>query len=282
VRDCKKPNGNCTVAKDPDDGLVVQCVGPWVKDKHHYLGKYLAATSQVRARYLPPHGDGGTTYVELFAGNGRAYIPDTKEFIDGSPLIAVNDPHRSFSDIILCDIDEENVHALRERTKHTRRVRVEQGDCNAIIDRIVRSIPKRSYAVALLDPFGPGALSFETIRRLAAFPRMDLILHFPLGAMKRNFKDYAKYERFLGLPAKDWGVDIIHGEDISSLIPVMRRQLISLGYGEHGVDVRSPRVTNTSNVLLYHLVFASKHIRGDEIWNSVTKNPPNGQIAMPW
>src|SRR5882762_5998726 len=44
----KKANGNCT-NPDPDDGLPVQCVGPWTKDKHHYLRQYIEATRAVRA-----------------------------------------------------------------------------------------------------------------------------------------------------------------------------------------------------------------------------------------
>jgi three-Cys-motif partner protein len=141
-------------------------------------------------------------------------------------------------------------------------------------------IPSRAYCVALIDPFGPGALDFNTMRRLAAFPRMDLIVHFPIGPMKRGFEHYPRFERFIGLPAEKWGVDIVHGEDIRHLIPVMRRQLMTVGYDDHEVAVRAPRVANTSNVALYHLLFASKHVRGDEIWNSVTKNAPNGQLSL--
>jgi hypothetical protein len=110
---------------------------------------------------------------------------------------------------------------------------------------------------------------------------MDLIIHFPIGAMKRNFENYRSFERFLGLPTKEWKVDIVHGDDIGQLIPVLRSQLLRVGYGDHEIAVKSPRVLNRSNTTLYHLVYASKHTKGEQIWNSITKNEPNGQLGLP-
>lgn len=299
MSDCRKKNGNCTVADDPDDELPVQCVGSWSKEKHGYVRKFLEATRSVRASYLPPRGDGGTAFIDLFAGPGRARVRENvnglvrepAEFIDGSPLIALCEPN--ISDIVLCELDSENLAALRSRTSHSRKVSVVEGDCNKVIDEIVAKIPRRGYSLALLDPFSASALAFNTIRRLAAFPRMDLIIHFPIGSMKRSFENYRIFERFLGVPPEQWGVApiaegidpreqpaIVHGEDVRGLLDVMRRQLRSLGYADHEITVRTPTMRNTSNVVLYYLIFASKHVLGDEIWNSVTKNAPNGQLRL--
>ncbi len=64
------------------------------------------------------------------------------------------------------------------------------------------------------------------------------------------------------------------------MIPVLRRQLVSVGYRDDEIAVKSPRVMNRSNTTLYHLVYASKHSKGEQIWNSVTKNEPNGQLPL--
>jgi len=42
-----KKNGNCMVPAE--DGLPVQCVGPWAKDKHDYLRRYIEATKGPRS-----------------------------------------------------------------------------------------------------------------------------------------------------------------------------------------------------------------------------------------
>ncbi len=279
---CEKKNGNCTAAVDPIDGLPVQCVGIWSKDKHHYLRTYFAATKNVRAQFTPPKGQGGTAFIDLFAGPGRARTREDADFIDGSPLIAVNIPHsdHGFTDVILCDIDPENVETLRKRTDGDRRVTIIDGNCNHRIDDVVAKIPRHAYAVALVDPFGASNLDFNTIRRLAAFPHLDFIIHFPIGSMKRNFMDH-DFETFIGLPKDQWGLDIVHGDDVGKLIGVYRRQLATLGYPQREAPVNYPAIKNNQQLALYHLVFASKHPLGDDIWNSITKNLPSGQTRLP-
>jgi hypothetical protein len=122
---------------------------------------------------------------------------------------------------------------------------------------------------------------------------MDLIIHFPIGSMKRNFLSYVIFERFLGVPRDQWGIApiaegidpreqpaIVRAADVQGLLNVMWRQLRSLGYADHEISVRTPAMKNASNVVLYYLIFASKHQLGDEIWNSVTKNAPSPQLRL--
>ena len=108
-----KENGNCTIPA-PDDGLPVQCVGPWSKRKHDILRRYLSASGGPRRGYLPP-APGGAAFVDLFAGPGRARVRTTGELDDGSPLIALKQP-LGFTRLVLCELDPENADALRRRT----------------------------------------------------------------------------------------------------------------------------------------------------------------------
>jgi three-Cys-motif partner protein len=259
----------------------VQCVGAWAKDKHFYLLKYIDATRQVRAQYLPPKGVGGAAFIDLFAGPGRARVKAPREFIDGSPLIALRYETAPFSRVVLCDIDDENIDALRKRTAtYGDRCKVVAGDCNAKIAEILSHVPVYGLNVALLDPFAASALSFETIKALAARDRMDLIIHFPMSDLKRNFRtDKKHFERFLGLPEAQWGFKVTKPSDVPKLIGVLRAQLAKFGYPPR--ELISPAVKNTTNNVLYHLVYASKHPKGDEIWQSITRRLPSGQGSLP-
>jgi three-Cys-motif partner protein len=174
-------NGNCNL-QNRDDGLALQCVGEWARDKHYYLERYINATRQVRAKFLPPKGIGGAAFIDLFGGPGRCCVRGARpEIIYGSPLIALRHEEAPFTRVVVCDLDRENVEALRERTQgFGARARIIEGNCNLVIDQIVDQIPAEGLNIALIDPFAASELNFDaTISRLARFKRMDLIIHCP-------------------------------------------------------------------------------------------------------
>lgn len=265
--------GNCTLASD--DGSAVQCVGEWVLDKHEYVRRYIEATHGARARYLGP-GNGGAAFVDLYAGPGRARIRDTGEFVAGSPFLALDHKVAPFSRVVLCELAEVNLTALSKRIEHEQtRVSLIDGDCNEVIHEIVSAVPARGLNLAFVDPYSLAALSFETLRRLAAVQRMDLIIHFPTGGIKRNWgKVDEGLDRFLG--TKDWRAAAPGGaKDAAKLVDVLREQLTGAGYT--GANVRAVPIENKKHARMYHLVFASKHALADKIWNDVTKHKPSGQ-----
>ncbi len=274
----RKENGNCE--NPAEDGLPSQGVGEWAATKYGRIRLYIEATRAVRAKYLPPVGNGGAAYLDLFAGPGRARIRDQPETVAGSALIAVEHIDAPFTRIILCDLDPENVHALTERTKNDHRVAIVQGDCNAEIDRLVALVPPHGLNIALIDPFGPTPMKWSTIARVAAVKRMDLLIHFPTGAIKRNFYhpgfDHT-LDEMLGTPA--WRSRVLSAEHVPKLIDVLHEQLVELGYASE--RVKTLPVKADKNLLLYHLVFASKDARGTAIWKSITTHD-GAQRGMPW
>ena len=152
-------------------------------------------------------------------------------------------------------------------------------DCNKRIDEIVRAIPTYGLNLALIDPFGVSALHFEVIKRLAAFARMDILLHFPTNTIKRNLhepKFHDRVDQFFG--TKAWRGRITEASDVVQLIDVLREQLRPLSYTD--VKLNSMPIKNDMNNVLYHLVFASKHDKGDAIWQSVTRTDAKGQRSM--
>lgn len=266
-------NGNCYEV-DPADGLPIQCVGDWAEErKHDILRKFIDATREVRKMYHPDNGGrGGAAYLDLFAGPGRARIRETGVRCDGSPLIAVKHDSAPFTKLIFCDLDEGNVAALAERTRGDSRVSIIEGDCNAEIDRIVAEVPRYGLNLALVDPYGLNQLVFETIRRLAlSSERMDLLIHFPTGTMKRNI---AKAKTGAATKAKmanalGEGVTAIAPRHVVREVETLRKNLAKLGYTGSGARVLDVR--NGSGVVMYHLVYVSRHPLGDKIWESITR-----------
>jgi three-Cys-motif partner protein len=278
----KSPNGNCP--NPLPDGHPAQCVGAWALDKHHYVGRYIEATRATRKKYLVPAGTGGAAYIDLFAGPGRARISETGQVVDGSPLLALNHADAPFTDLVLCDLDAANVSALRARTSgRTAKVNVFQGDSNREIAKITRVIPPRGLNVALVDPFRPSDLRWSTIEMLAGLDRLDLIVNFGTGFIRRNLFDPTKpdYDKVIdamlptGFP---WRQRVRSLQDAAKLIDCFREALGGLGYDQS--RVRHIEIKNQTNTVMYHLVFASKKGLGTKIWNSIAKSPPDGQREL--
>lgn len=275
-----KPNGNCT--NPGPDGLVVQCVGVWAKEKHDYVRRYIEATHAARQKYLAPRGRGGSAFIDLFAGPGSARIRSSGEIIDGSPLFAAKHSAAPFTRLICADKEPENIAALDARLKAVSRpADAFCGDCNDAIDDIVRCVPRYGLNLALVDPYALAPLSFETLRKLAAIKRMDLIVHFPTMDVKRNFKrnfaDAAAYiTRFLGTDR--WKSLVTGPRDAVKLIIVLYEQLAQFGYTQGHVRTAEIR---TKGRVLYHLVFATKAKLGDKIWQSILRTDVRGQRSLP-
>lgn len=275
--DRKQKNGNCS--DSGDDGLPVQCVGPWEVDKHEPLARYMKATRGPRKDYLPPVGQGGAAYIDLFAGPGRAREWSTGRLVDGSPLVALKHTEAPFSTLVFCEKDPKNAAALRKRTEHDERVVVIEGDCHDLIDDIISATPPRGLNFALVDPFSLDQLRFDTIARLARVQRMDLLIHLPTMDMKRNFGRGTETRLTKALGTDEWKKHASGPSGIARwAVEALRTKLTEFGYT--GTEVPSPMVTNTKNGGLYHLVFASKHDLGDKIWKSIAKTSGSGQGSL--
>jgi hypothetical protein len=73
--------------------------------------------------------------------------------------------------------------------------------------------------------------------------------------------------------------DRAEGRDAPQLIPIFRRQLEER-FGYRPENTYTTPIRNNKGTVLYHLVFASKHAKGNEIWERVTKRSPPGQKRL--
>ena len=219
---------------------------------------------------------GGAAYIDLFAGPGRARIRGTGEIVDGSPLIAAAHARAPFTKLVFCDLDAENVAALTARTAaFGDRVKIIPGDCTGTINQVVGEVPPHGLNFALVDPFGPKMLRWDMLARLGEVKRMDLLIHFPTGSIKRNF-DTLDFDAMVG--TSDWRADVRNPHEVPNLVDHLRRSLERIGYT--GKAVRSMPIKNTKEGVLYHLVFATKDPLGDKIWSSIVQTNARGQRSL--
>ncbi len=266
----QKANGNCPVCRE--DGLALQCIGPWSLEKHDYLRRYIEATHAVRARFKR----GGAAFIDVFAGPGRAKRTDTGQIVDGSPLIAACHARAPFSHLVFGESDQENIVALQGRTTRFQpRVHVVEGDSIQGIQSIIAKIPPHGLNLALVDPFGPAGLRWIMLEALARVQRMDLIVHFPTVGARRN-EAHVDFDAMVG--SNSWRNK--PGGLLQQLVACLKENLRKLDYKKG--DVRDVPVKNNQGGVLYHLIFATKNPLGEKIWKSIVRTDASGQRGFGW
>ncbi|MDP3791044.1 MAG: three-Cys-motif partner protein TcmP [Candidatus Omnitrophota bacterium] len=277
---CKDKEGNCLSIGS--DGLVVQCVGPWVEDKYYFLERYLNASREVRRKYAER---GNAVFVDLFAGPGKCIIKDDKREIDGGASRALRRDEAQFNESFLFDISKANVIALEKRLSSIANCSIKQGDSNLSICELVKKLSGhrfKRYHFIFIDPFGPEALKFSTLIELTKLSRLDMLIHFPIMAIRRNLKMWVKkdntiLDEFLG--TKEWRDKISSlSEDkiCSALINVYKDALSTIGC-VFIFDLKPVAIKNTKNAPLYDLILVSKNPLAQKIWNTVVNKDPDGQ-----
>jgi three-Cys-motif partner protein len=287
---CRPKDGNCY--RSGSDGFPVQCVGPWAKHKYWVLERYLEATYGVRQKFSV---NGNSVYIDLFAGPGLCIIRDELEEIDGGCLRVVKYPKAPFNQHYFVDSKDTNIAALKKRMPDGKEYFFDTGDSNLSIHDIVGKLSKQDYKYhfAYVDPFGPEGLKFSTIEALSRLSRIDLLIHFPIGPIRRNIPhwrehDHSTLDEFLG--TSKWREklgDLRQGRTLGTLLDIYKEQLIRIGFPEEGLSTKEsdnlwsnlPAVSirNTVEGELYVLVLASKHGAGQRIWSSSIKVAPGGQ-----
>lgn len=290
-KNCRDSNGNCDVLGS--DGLPVQCVGPWSEDKYYFLERYLNASCEARRKFSDKDN---TVFIDLFAGPGKCIIKREKREIPSGGMRAIHRDEAPFNELYFFDINATNTDALGERTSNKPNCHIIHGDSNNLVKGLVEKLLQKRYRYhfAFIDPFGPEGLIFETIAELARLNRMDMLIHFPIGSIKRNIPNWLQkkntiLDRLLGTDT--WRNEIKKkvGRNICGvLIEIFKKQLQTIGYPEEGlklaasdrnVQIGLPTVSvkNTKDVNLYVLILASKHRLAQKIWSSIIRRNPDGQ-----
>jgi len=245
------------------------------------LERYL----DIFTRGVGPKWRGKLSYIDLFSGPGRSIIRGTGEEVEGSPFVALN---YNFAHYTFVD-DPDVISTLKRRLARNAKsgmVSTVEGDCNDVIEEIRNASPPDHLTLAFVDPTGL-QIQFRTIQRLVQDRRVDLLMTIQFGmGIRLNIRQYSESEGsaltgFLGNTR--WREDLEAGVSPSQvgqrIVDRYMRQLQELGYStvqNRDVSVRSDQ----NNLLLYFIVLASRHPRGQDFWHKITKIRPSGQRVM--
>lgn len=255
-----------------EDGLRLDDVGIWTKEKHKRLRKYVDITRAVRKRWVD--GPGGATYVDLFCGAGRAVVRETGERIDGSPLVAFNAAkggNAPFSKIYIADESEETVRAAEQRLVAAGApVAIEIGRAKETAGRLAARLNQHGLHLVFLDPFSLEDLPFSVIRTFAALKHVDMLIHVSAQDLQRNWDRYsAASDSPLDEFAPGWrkAVDLRQRKDATraAYIRYWVSKIEELGFPSGRFEL----IAGSKNQRLYWLVLASRHRRAAEFWDKI-------------
>jgi three-Cys-motif partner protein len=264
-------------------------------------------TEIVLGGYLPLFTRAGKTsrhrlYIDGFAGTARNLEQGTGRQIPGSPRVALG-VEPPFTHLLLFEVPGKaaELESSLRGDFPDRTIRVIGGDCNTTMTTGLqwvrehgssKSGPHLGQAIAYLDPDAL-ELDWRTVETLAKWGmtaaaaehrrrnRIEQLILFPTGPMRRtlpgpgkaeaNEIQKAEVDRLFGnsswreiYSAQHDGR--IRGEDSwLHYVELYRLGLARLGYEySSAIEVR-----NTSNVVLYHLVFATGHPAGANIMKAI-------------
>jgi three-Cys-motif partner protein len=268
---------------DPDDGLIVGEVGPWAKEKHDRLRRYIDAARGARAKFLPPKGTAGASYIELYSGAGRSVIKDTNQFIEGSAVVAFNAGRASghpFSEMHLSDLEAQNSAAVVQRTKALGGTPTSYvGAASVVVDQVMSAINPYGLHLAFLDPFNLAQLPFSIIERMLRVKRMDMIIHVSVQDLQRNLDKHSRVGQSLDIFAPGWrdAVDVNQATAAlrAAFVEYWLAMIRSLGTRP---ATGKPLIVGEKNQRLYWLVFVSSNPLGHELWNDVQNLTGQGSL----
>ena len=245
-------------------------------------------------------------YIETHGASGLCKEKETGKLVNGSPVIV----HSSFPivPINLCEIIPSRRETLETQFKGVENVKVLQGDCNKLIDKL-HCMPNCAWYFHFLDPDGIRTeekepcdqLTYQTIKKVMTWRNSEVFLNFPLLAFLRwgsysirypeessSQKLHAAFTRFYG--GEDW-IDFYvrdsRGWKMDALVDNFISQRIQPYYKE---PVLRYLVRTEGNSPVYYLIFGTNHWLGSlfmgkafklasDIWSKELSREPE-QISL--
>jgi three-Cys-motif partner protein len=252
------------------DGLWLEHVGPWAKQKHKILTDYIQICSATRNKYIH------RAFLDPFSGPGKSRIRDTGELIDGSPVVAYNQGLKgtAFTNIFISDADADLLKSAETRLlERGAPVRAFDGPASAAVPSMVRALDPYGLHLAILDPHNLGTLSFDLFASLAKLSKIDIIVHVSISDLQRNVDLYSseeqlQFDRF----APGWRDHVnTNNKNKESL-----RAAIIEYWTEKVVELGLPRakhcelIRGSGNQRLYWLMLLAKHDLARSFWSKIS------------
>jgi three-Cys-motif partner protein len=257
---------------DPEDGLIREIVGPWAKEKHERIEKYVNTYRHVRTKFLTGTSR-SATYIELFCGPGRCRIRDTQTVIDGSPLVALRSAQKGgqpFSELHLGDMRGDFVDAACARVRTAGGY--VQGYKTAALeaaDAVIKNLNPYGLHFIVLDPYKLESLSFELIKKLSVLKHVDMLLHVSAMDLTRNLDKYID-DGTLDIFAPGWRDAVDHkrlGQEATraAIFTYWCKLVEGLGFKPPKSDL----VKGPGNQRLYWLAFISRNDIANSFWDDI-------------
>lgn len=160
-------------------------IGIWSEIKLAILKEYASAYSRILSAQTSPRLH--HIYIDGFAGAGKHISKSTGEFVQGSPLNAL-EVKPPFKDYYLVDLNEERVLGLEKQIGPRPDVHLLHGDCNTVLlEDVLPNADFKKYrrALCVLDPYGLH-LDWKVIEKAGSMKSVDMFLNFPVADMNRN------------------------------------------------------------------------------------------------
>jgi three-Cys-motif partner protein len=266
-----------------EDGLPVDEVGPWAKNKHELLRKYLDISRGVRTKFVS--GPGGATYIDLFSGTGRALVRDTGETIDGSPLVAfkcARDGGAPFSEIHIADASADKCRAAEQRLIRAGGLPTAYvGAAEQTARDVALRLNRYGLHFVFLDPFNLQALPLSVIEAFSRLKRVDMLIHVSAQDLQRNLRSYiqpedSRLERFAPGWRKAVSLNQSRRAIRAGILAHWAAMISELGLppAQHAELVSGP----TKNQRLYWLIFVGRHELASAFWNKIRSLSGQGQL----
>jgi len=159
-------------------------IGEWSEIKLEIIKKYASAFTNIMKKQAWCEG---YVYIDAFSGAGVHISRKTGEFVQGSPLNAL-EIENPFTEYHYIDIDKQKAETLKLLTQDKPNIHIYAKDCNEtlaekVFPRLTWGSKKR--ALCIFDPYGLH-LHWETILAAANLKTTEIFLNFPLMDMNRN------------------------------------------------------------------------------------------------
>jgi three-Cys-motif partner protein len=160
-------------------------IGYWSEVKLDIIREYASTYTKIMAAQQNPSFT--YIYIDAFAGAGQHKSKKTGEFIDGSPLNALN-IQNPFKEYYFIDLNNLKVNELENIAGKNNNVFIYHGDCNIILPtKILPHIEYSHYkrALCILDPYGLH-LDWNIIETAGKMKTIEIFLNFPIMDINMN------------------------------------------------------------------------------------------------
>jgi len=263
-----REDGICTKNKSKEDGLSLHCAGIWTRDKISYFKYYadIFSTSMKNKWSV-------RNYIDLFSGPGKCIIREDQDEINGTCLEVLSLKDK-FTKYFFVDKNPHCIDDLTIRVGTNNEVVLKKGDCNLVIEEIVRDIPEQALSLAIIDPDSL-QFNFDNFKKLSE-RKIDLIITYPIGPVERAISSVNKrglesqiLDKFHPgwreiMEKNTWGNS--KEMKIRNLITDYINKIENLGYFSSEYKIPFKNVKKTR---LYYLFAFSKSKIGIEFWKKV-------------